>query len=68
MPLDQPRLVIETEPVAKGVAKVFNSLERSPSQELLLERPNEPLRDAVAFRGADEHRARRDPEKAEFRS
>ena len=31
--------------------------ERSHPQELLRERPNEPLCDAITFRGADEHRA-----------
>jgi hypothetical protein len=66
MPLDEPRLIIETQPIVEGAAEVLHGLERMHPQPLLLERPNEPLRDPVAFRGAYECRARRHPEKPEF--
>ena len=66
MPLDEPRLIIETQPIVEGAAEVLHGRERMHPQPLLLERPNEPLRDPVAFRGAYKCRARRHPEKPEF--
>jgi hypothetical protein len=35
-------------------------------KELLFQRPNEPLRHAVVFWGADERRTRRDTQESEF--
>ena len=66
MPLDEPLRIIETEPVVQSETKLLHRLERAHPQELLLERANEPLRDAIAFWGTDERRTRRDPEKPEF--
>jgi len=56
MPLNEPLLIIEPQPVVEGTAEVLHGLECAHPQQLLLERPNEPLRDAVAFRGAHERR------------
>lgn len=51
MPLDEPLLIIETQPVVEGEAELLHDwLERAHPQELLLERANEPLRHSIAFR------------------
>ena len=59
MPLDEPLLIIEPQPVVEGAAEILDSLERAHPQQLLLERPNEPLRNPVAFWGTHERRTRR---------
>ncbi len=66
MPLDQPLLIIETHPVEERLAKLLHRLKRASPEELLFQRPNEPLCDAVAFRGTDKRWTRRHPEKAEL--
>src|SRR5574339_675547 len=66
MPLDEPLFIIETQPVEKRLAELLHGLERAHPQELLFERPNEPFRDAIAFRSAHERRAGHHPEKPEF--
>jgi hypothetical protein len=49
MLLDEPLLIIEPQPVVEGVAELLDGLERAHPQQLLPERPNEPLRNPVAF-------------------
>src|SRR5512139_418776 len=66
MPFDQPLLIIEPHPVEERLAKLLHGLKRAHPQELLFERPNEPLRHAVAFWGTDKCRTRRDAQKSEF--
>lgn len=66
MPLDQPLLVIETQPVMEGETKLLHGLKRAHPQELLFERANEPLCHTVAFWGTDKCRTRRDAQKSEF--
>src|SRR5215831_18598200 len=66
MSFDEPLLIIETQPVVECAAEVLHGLERAHPQQLFLERPNEPFRDAVAFWGAHEHRTRCDPQESEF--
>ncbi len=66
MPLDEPLLIVEPQPVVEGTAEILHGLECAHPQQLLFERPNEPLRDAVAFRDAHERRTRRDPQESEF--
>ena len=66
MSLDEPLRIIETEPVDESLAELLHGLERSDPQQLFLERPNKPLRDPVAFRGADERRTGYHPEKPEL--
>lgn len=48
------------------MAEVFDDLERSDPEGLLLERLDEPFRDAVAFRRSHQRRTRRDSERSEF--
>ena len=59
MPLDEPLLIIEAQPVVEGEPEVLHGLECAHPQQLLFERPNEPLRHPVAFWGAHERRTRR---------
>ena len=66
MPLDEPLLIIEPQSVMEGAAEILDGLERAHPQQLLLERPNEPLRTPMAFWGTHERRTRRHPEKPEF--
>src|SRR6185437_1559768 len=66
MPLDQPLFIVGDEPGLEGHAKVLDRAEGSHPQELFLERTNKSLRNAVAFWGAHERRARCDPQKPEF--
>jgi len=66
MPLNEPLLGIEAQPVVERLAEVLHGLERAHPQELLLERPNEPFRDPIAFRSAHECWTRRHPQKSAF--
>ena len=67
MPLDEPLLIIETQPVVECEAEVLDGLERTHPQQLLLERANEPLGDTIAFWGAHERGTRHDAQESEFR-
>mgnify|MGYP003348219235 CR=1 FL=1 len=66
MPLNEPLFIIETQPVMEGLAELLHGLERTHPQELLFERPNEPLRHAVALWRADKRRTRRDAQESEL--
>lgn len=66
MPLDQPLLIIDTQPVVECEPEVFDRLERPDPQHLLLEGPYEPFRDSIAFWGSHECRTRCHPEKPEL--
>lgn len=48
MSFDQPWRVVGRQPSLERVAQLLDRAERSHPQELLLERANESLRDAVA--------------------
>lgn len=66
MSFDQPRLVVGRQPSLECVAQLLDRAERSHPQELFLERANESLRDAVAFRCPHESRTGDHPQKPEF--
>src|SRR5262245_24250986 len=56
-PLDQPLGVVTLDELADDSARLDETLEAMKIEALLLERPHEPLDDAIAFRLADVRRS-----------
>lgn len=65
MPLDEPLLIIDAQPVVECETEVLYGLERAYPLQLLLERPNEPLQ-PPCLRGSHECRTRCHPGKPEL--
>src|SRR5215467_13387068 len=60
--LDQPLGVVARDKLADDPARVGETLEAMEVEALLLERPHEPLDDAIALRFADVRRRDRHPQ------
>ena len=58
MPLDQPVFVVAPPEVDQGEAELLGGPQAPDPKEVLIQRPDEPLRAAVAIGGSDEGRAR----------
>ena len=61
MAFAEPGAVVTLLELEQRQAQLLHRVERPHPQQLLLERPDEPLGHAVAFRLAPERRARQDP-------
>src|SRR6187455_2440111 len=62
VPLDQPAFVVGPPELDEGEAEFLDGSEGPDPEEVLLQRPDEPLGAAVALGGADEGRRRRGAE------
>ena len=60
MPLDQPRRVVDVPKRQKRVAQILDRVDALHPEQVLLERADEALSAAVAFRCTDEGRRTRD--------
>lgn len=66
MPLDQPLAVVPILELQQGQAKLLPRLELPQPEQLLLQRPDEPLGASVALGLAHERRAGVDPEEPQL--